>query len=89
MNTIRFLNYYNFLDKLTLKNNILKNIFLENWENFYIAHKNIRKVCFKTIDKFLNCDNPNNGFALYECPDFKFFYEYLLPANLDFAQVVV
>ena len=74
MNTTRFLNYYNFLDKHTLKNNnILKNIFLDNWKNFYIAHKNIRKVCFKTIDKFLNCGNPNNGFALYECPDCKNF----------------
>ena len=89
MNTTRFLNYYNFLDKHTLKNNnILKNIFLDNWKNFYIAHKNIRKVCFKTIDKFLNCGNPNNGFALYKCLDCKNFLRVPFTCKVSHRHIV-
>jgi hypothetical protein len=51
-----------------MENNVLKRIFLENWEWFYTKHaKRIRPAVVKEVEKFLGCGNPKNGFKLLVC----------------------
>jgi hypothetical protein len=51
-----------------MENNVLKRIFLENWDWFYEKHKKrIRPAVVKEVAKFLGCGNPKNGFKLLVC----------------------
>lgn len=51
-----------------MESNVLKRIFLENWDRFYAKHKGrIRPAVVKEVAKFLGCGNPKNGFKLLVC----------------------
>lgn len=51
-----------------METNLLKRIFLENWDWFSAKHKNrIRPIVEKEVKKFLGCGDPKNGFKLLVC----------------------
>lgn len=51
----------------------IKEIFKDHWESFAEAMANqgvpIRPVIFENVEKVIGCQDPNNGFALYFCPE--------------------
>jgi hypothetical protein len=50
----------------------IKEIFQDNWDDFVLEMlsqgKQIRKTILEEVDKVINCQNPDLGFALYACP---------------------
>ena len=50
----------------------IKEILSENWDDFVQKMnqegKQIRKTIIEEVDKVINCQNPDKGFALYTCP---------------------
>ena len=55
-----------------MKKYTIKEILQDNWDHFVqeMAHqgKKIRKTILEEVDKVINCQNPDMGFALYACP---------------------
>jgi len=50
----------------------IKEILQDNWDDFVFEMaqrgKPIRKTIMEEVDKVINCQNPDKGFALYVCP---------------------
>jgi len=50
----------------------IKKILQNNWNKFVsemaLQGKQIRKTILEEVDKVINCQNPDKGFALYTCP---------------------
>ena len=50
----------------------IKEILADNWDDFVheMAQqgKPIRKTILEEVEKVINCQNPDKGFALYTCP---------------------
>jgi hypothetical protein len=56
-----------------VKQYTIKEIFQDNWDDFVIEMakqgKSIRPTIMDEVAKIIGCQDPNNGFALYSCPD--------------------
>ena len=50
----------------------IKEILADNWDEFMFEMarqgKPIRKTIVEEVEKVINCQNPDKGFALYACP---------------------
>jgi len=55
-----------------VKKYTIKEILQDNWDEFVVEMsihgKPIRKTILEEVDKVINCQNPDSGFALYACP---------------------
>jgi hypothetical protein len=55
-----------------VKKYTIKEILQDNWDDFQqemaAQGKQIRKTIIEEVDKVINCQNPDKGFALYACP---------------------
>ena len=55
-----------------VKKYTIKEILQDNWDEFVLEMasqgKQIRKTILEEVDKVINCQNPDKGFALYVCP---------------------
>ena len=47
----------------------IKEIFDDHWDSFLDVYPNIRPVVNSEVRKVIGCGDPNNGCALYVCPD--------------------
>ena len=63
---------YDATNNKMVKKYTIKEILQDNWDDFVseMAHKGkpIRKTILEEVDKVINCQNPDKGFALYACP---------------------
>lgn len=71
---MNFLNYIYSFQKRTIKNNninrnnIIKDIFKDNWNKFKETF-NVRSIVNHEINKFLLCGTITSGYSIYECDD--------------------
>ena len=62
---------YQVVDNAIVRKYTIKEIFQENWHRFRMTMeekgKVIRKVIKEEVQKIIDCQNPQKGFALYTC----------------------
>jgi hypothetical protein len=63
---------YDASENKMVKKYIIKEILADNWDDFVYEMrqqgKPIRKTIMEEVEKVINCQNPDLGFALYSCP---------------------
>jgi len=56
-----------------VKKYTIKEIFQDNWDDFVLEMervcKSIRPTIMEEVAKIIGCQDPDNGFALYSCPN--------------------